>query len=183
MKGQIESMRFWGRVVMEGGLVTGSSGNMSIKRGEKICITRTGAMLGYLKKDDIIELGLKPKISEKKIVSKELSLHLLLYEWRRCRAVLHTHPPYTLAISEKENFIKPVDLEGRVLAPEIPVVDLSYPYRDEELKEKLKELVKRYPFFVVRWHGLFTMGKSLEETVKISFTIESSSRLLCLLRR
>jgi len=179
---KIEGMIFWGRVVMEGGLVMGSSGNMSIKKKERIFITRTGAMLGYLKREDIIEISLNPEKSERAIASKELDLHLLIYEWRKCGAILHTHPPYTLAVSGNKRFIGPMDLEGRVLAPEVPVIDLSYPYKDEELKEKLQPLLKKYPYFVVRWHGLFATGETLEEAVKISFTIESSSKLLYLLK-
>jgi L-fuculose-phosphate aldolase len=181
MKRETEMMIFFGRVVMEGGLVMGSSGNMSMKKGNRIYITRTGAMLGYLSEHDIIDVGLNPKKSEMAIASKELKLHLLIYEWRKCGAVLHTHPPYTLAVSGNKKFIKPVDLEGRVLAPEIPVISLSYPYKDEELNERLKPLLKKYPYFVVRWHGLFATGDTLEEAVKISFTIESSSKLLFLL--
>jgi len=182
MKREIESMIFCGRVVMEGGLVIGSSGNMSIKEKEKIYITRTGAMLGYLKREDIIEIGLNPEKSERAIASKELDLHLLIYKWRKCGAILHTHPPYTLAISGNKNFIRPIDLEGRVLAREVPVIDLSYPYKEKELKKQLQPLLKKYPYFVVRWHGLFVTGESLAEAVKISFTIESSSKLLYLLK-
>lgn len=167
---------------MEGGLVMGSSGNMSIRDGDRIYITRSGAMLGYLEEGDIVEVDVRERGFEKKGTSKEIRLHILLYEWRKCGAVIHTHPPYTLAISSGKNFIKPIDLEGKVLVSEIPVITLSYPYRNEELK-KLKKLLTKYPFFVVSRHGLFVTGSELEEAVKLSFTVESSSKLLYLLRR
>lgn len=167
----------FGRMLMEGNLVRGSSGNMSLKKGSYIYITRTGAMLGYLMERDILKLK---EDEENPSASKELLLHRLLYRLKDCRAVVHSHPPYTLAISMRKNRIIPSDLEGKVLVPVIPVISLLFPYKEKELEKKLKEVMRAYSLFVVRGHGLFVTGRTLEEAVKLSFTVESSARLIFL---
>lgn len=89
-----------GRQLVESGLSGGTSGNLSIRSGDRVLVTATGAELGRLTADDIAVLDLDGRRVEGPKASKEWPLHLAFY--RRSeehRAVVHVHSPSAVAVS------------------------------------------------------------------------------------
>jgi L-fuculose-phosphate aldolase len=57
------------------GLVSSHGGNISVRMGDRIIITRTGAMLGHLIERDLIETGLEEDDSNIMLASNEIVVH------------------------------------------------------------------------------------------------------------
>ena len=55
----LKDFQRFGRDLFLAGLNSSHSGNLSVRRGDKIIITRRGSMLGNLAEQDIIETGLQ----------------------------------------------------------------------------------------------------------------------------
>lgn len=55
-----EELRRFGKKLVEGGMVSSHSGNMSIRIGDNILITRSGSMLDELTEASIVEVGFDP---------------------------------------------------------------------------------------------------------------------------
>lgn len=171
---------FWGRILFEGGLVSSHSGNMSVKKGHRIYITKTGAVLGFLKSNDILKVNLKR--GKKGKASSEVNFHRLLYDMKDASAIVHTHPPYTVALSFTLKKFIPEDMEGKHYINEVPIVEIMYPYNYPRIQRLLEEILTHSFFFIVKGHGLFVMGKNLEDAVHLSFTIEHSAKVYTLRR-
>jgi L-fuculose-phosphate aldolase len=67
-----------GRDLFVGGLTTSHGGNMSVSDGQRIWITRTGAMLGRLSSEDIIETPWYADVADEN-ASSELLVHRAIY--------------------------------------------------------------------------------------------------------
>ena len=65
-----------GKWVMEKNLTWGTSGNISVREGERIYVTASGTVLGDLHEEDITVVDLEGKILEGKKPSKETGMHL-----------------------------------------------------------------------------------------------------------
>ena len=57
------------------GLTSSHGGNMSVRMGDRIFITRTGSMLAHLEENDVIEIGLEEDNSNIMLASSELVVH------------------------------------------------------------------------------------------------------------
>ncbi len=169
-----------GRDLHLGGLVTSHGGNMSVRVGSRVIITRSGAMLGHLTEEDLVSLSLEQ--SHHPRASRELPLHLAVYRATRARALVHAHPPYTVALSFSLDWIEPMDAEGALILPRIPVLQVERPIGSQEVAQAVAEALKEFPVAVVRGHGSFARGWDLEEAYHYTSVLEASARILWLLR-
>ncbi|MEW6171041.1 MAG: class II aldolase/adducin family protein, partial [Candidatus Omnitrophota bacterium] len=89
------------KITYQKGLVTASSGNISLRLDENtILITSHGSSFGFLKKEDLVKVNLDGRvISSKKgkKPSSELPLHLAIHKNLNPKIVFHTHPKFTNA--------------------------------------------------------------------------------------
>jgi ribulose-5-phosphate 4-epimerase/fuculose-1-phosphate aldolase len=88
--GAIDAFRQAGRALSSMQLVRGSEGNLSVWDGERLLITRTGAMLDSLGPRDVLQGTLKRPPAG---ASSDLHLHVAFYRDRGPGAVAHAHPP------------------------------------------------------------------------------------------
>ncbi|MBI4712297.1 MAG: class II aldolase/adducin family protein [Planctomycetes bacterium] len=159
------------------GLNTSHSGNMSIRQGDKIHITRRGAMKGFLEPADIVTISLKPSDRDK-LASSEARIHRAIYNKTNARAVMHCHPLMATVLSLKQDKIVPLDVEGNWLLPEIPVLECREPTGSDELARKLSALFTRYKAAIVRSHGVFAIGETLDEAFRCVAVIEHSAWII-----
>lgn len=171
----------FGRLLFEIGLNNSHSGNMSIRRGNQIYITRHGAMLGHLNVNDIVRVNLNDT-SRDENASLEVKVHRSIYlNLPEVNAIIHTHPPYGIVLSLFQDTIKPVDMEGAYYLPEIPVLtECSVTISSDCVRENLPALLKKSPAVLVRGHGAFCVGKNLEEATLYSTVLESACRIVYL---
>lgn len=103
--------------------VVGSGGNVSVKEGDKIYLTPTGSILGFLKEDDIAEMDLDGNVIKGKPTS-EKNLHLMIYRKRNdINAIIHTHSLISTFLSTINKEIELLTPEGKIFLKKIGYVD------------------------------------------------------------
>lgn len=178
----IRVFREVGEDVFRSGLTSSHGGNMSIRDGERIVITRRGSMMGRLGDDDLVETGMEPCDSDERC-SREIVVHRAIYEATGARAIVHAHPPYTIARSFACDVIVPADSEGLYVLGEVPVVTSATTIASAEAGEVLARALETAPVAVLRTHGPFATGASLEEAFMHVSVLEASATILKLLGR
>jgi len=156
-------------------LVGAGFGNLSVRKGDEgFFIKRTGAYL-----DAPGEPVFVPMVGNAPIeVSTEYRVHRAVYQKSHHAAIVHAHPPYAVAVSLVLDKIIPLDSEGEMFGPMIPVVQ-GRPGTDE-LAERVAQGLKFAPVVIARGHGTFAAGKSLDEAYMFTSLAEHSCRVLIL---
>ncbi len=177
-----EQFRDIGRDLFVAGLITSHGGNMSVRLGDRIVITRRGAMLGRLRPEDLIETGLETDDAMVTLASTELVVHRAVYRATSALAIVHTHPLHATALSLVDDAIVPVDSEGSYLLHRVPVVAAARTVGSAEVAQILPPALRDHRVVMLRGHGAFATGELLEEAYMVSSTLEASARILCILR-
>jgi len=82
------------------GLLIGTAGNVSLRVGERVAITATGAVLAELTAEQVTVVDLDGKVVGGALEpTSELDLHLGVYRRYGTGAVVHTHAPMATALS------------------------------------------------------------------------------------
>ena len=82
------------------GLVHRTAGNVSVRAGEAIAITPTGAELAALAAADVTLIDPAGRVVDGALApTSELDLHLAVYERHGAGAVVHTHAPVATALA------------------------------------------------------------------------------------
>lgn len=170
-----QDFKWCGEMIRRFGLLTSlTSGNMSIRQGDIIYITRHNASLTYLRYQDIIEVGIDDDKSIDKDASMELPLHREIYRCIEINAIMHVHGVYAIISSSFENTeIIPCDIEGEVMLGKIKVVKQS-----ESMKEDIIKSLKDSSSVIVERHGIFATGKSLRDAFNIALITENSCKIV-----
>jgi len=178
----LEQFSRFGRELFLQGVNSSHSGNMSVRAGDRIFITRRGSMLSNLAAGDIIETGLHEDDSHITLASTEIRIHRSIYLQTSALAVVHAHPPFAIALSMLEDEIVPIDTEGIYYFKTIPVVAAGLTVGSEEVAQKLPPLLQNYKVAMVRGHGSFAVGQMLEEVFQWTSSLEASCKTLFLHR-
>ncbi len=160
------------------GLTSSHGGNMSIRMGDRIIITRTGSMLAHLEENDLIEIGLEEDDSNIMLASSELVVHREIYLNTSALAIVHVHPPFAVALSMTvEDSIIPIDSEGSYLFRKVPVVQTEATVGSKDVAKIAGEILREYKIFMLRGHGCFSIGPVLEEAFQWCSSLEESSKI------
>ena len=177
-KRMVEEFTRVGRILFEAGLNNSHSGNLSIRVGDRVVVTRRGAMLGELTAGDLVDVGLAEDDSGIALASTEVRVHRAVYAATSHLALVHAHPRTATAFSMGRDFIVPVDEEGRYYFKRIPVLTLQASIGSDDLERELPAMLKDYPIVMVRGHGAFAVGGNLEEGLQITHALEWSCDIL-----
>jgi L-fuculose-phosphate aldolase len=171
-----------GRDLFSRGLVSSSSGNLSIRLGERIIITRRGSNLGCLEEHDLIETGISKNDRNTPLASVELPVHRAIYQATPALAIVHAHSPHAVALSLTEAEIIPNDTEGLSIATRVPVLGWHMEIRPGGLADIIARALKQCRIVMVHGRGSFAIGQLLEEAHNCTATLEESCRVICLLK-
>ncbi|MHA1871677.1 MAG: class II aldolase/adducin family protein [Promethearchaeota archaeon] len=166
-----------GKYLVSHGLNTSHSGNISIRSGGKIIIKRRSAMLGNLEPEDLVEVDLYEEDSNSLVASTETEVHRQIYLNTDALAVIHAHAPYLTILGMVEDEITCIDAEGIFMYKKIPVIELDIPAGAFEAAKKVPPVLKNYPCVVVRSHGVFAKGTTLEDALQNVTGPEQSAHL------
>lgn len=168
-----------GHDLFTAGLNNSHSGNLSSRiEKDRIIITRRGSMLARLEEGDLIETGLDKDDANTPLASTEIGVHRSVYRGTGALAVVHAHPPHAVALSLTREEIIPADAEGQYYLGRIPVLCPRETIASRELEEILPAVLKDHRVAVVRGHGSFSAGQTLEEAYKWTTSLEHSCRIL-----
>lgn len=175
-----------GRRLAERRFVAGSDGNLSLRTADnKILITPSGAHKGELQEADLLTVDpAGTLLSGPGQPSSEMQMHLYAYDQRPdIRACVHSHPPYVTA-----HAVAGVALEPDIL-PEVvvfvgPIALTEFaPPGTPVVGESLKPFIADHNAFVLRNHGLLTIGRTMREALDRHETVEHFARISFLARQ
>ncbi|MBS3782424.1 MAG: aldolase [Candidatus Thermoplasmatota archaeon] len=175
----LKEMQKYGKFLEERGLnLSSHSGNMSIRRGDRLFIKRRGAMMGDLKQEDVVETGIDEDDSGVIIASTEVGVHREIYKETSSLAVVHAHTPYAISLSLIKDEIVPIDDEGRYHLKKVPVLDVKESIGSDEVEKRLPPILQDYPAAIVKGHGTFAHGENLEEAYNWITVVESICKII-----
>ena len=165
------------------GLISSHTGNLSIRLGERLTITRRGSMLSCLEEHDLIETGITRNSRSTPLASTELAVHRAIYRETQALAIVHAHPPHAVALSLTETEIVPQCAEGYSVVGTVPVVGWHMETaKPERLANVIANTLKQHRVIMVHGHGSFAIGQLLEEAYNYTTALEESCQVLYLLR-
>ncbi len=173
-----EMCREIGRDLYTADMVSSHGGNISIRLGDRIIIKRRGAMLGNLKPHDLIETGLEKNDSGVALASTELIVHRQIYKQTPALAICHCHPRTAIALSLSRDEIVPIDNEGSYLLKKVPVIWEEFASGTPEMARNLANALQNYKIVMLRGHGSFATGQTLDEAFFWSSTLEEASQII-----
>lgn len=163
-----------GRRLLAEGLVGGTFGNMSVRDGGSLQITRSGCCLDEPGPPVRVPLaGDAPPAA-----SSEYRVHRAVYLGTGYHAIVHAHPVHAVAASLLYDAIEPIDSEGEMLCPLIPVVS-GKPGTDE-LARSVAGALASAPVAIARGHGTFAGGATLDEAYLYTSLAEHACHVLLL---
>ncbi len=170
--------RLYGRKLTEKGYVAGHGGNLSIRFGNKMFITRHGCTLEDVKLEDVIEIEIESETSFDAISSTETVVHREIYRQTQNLAVMHAHTPYAIAISFFTETLKPIDAEARHILREVPIVEGRA--GSKELAMRVASALKEHHAVIVRGHGTFAASQTMELAYRLLCMVEKSAQQIYL---
>jgi len=163
-----------GRRLFQEALLGANFGNMSVRSGDGFFITRKESFLDVPGQPVFVPLdGPVPETA-----STEYRVHREIFRSTSHRAIVHAHPPHAIALSLSADSLTPVDTEGVMFCPLIPVV-VGKP-GSEELAVHVARGLLASGVVVARGHGTFAGGKNLDEAYIRTSLAEHSCRILFL---
>jgi L-fuculose-phosphate aldolase len=171
-----------GNDLFNSGLVTSNGGNLSIRLGDRLIITRAGSWLSCLQENDLIETGIDKNDRYTPLASVELPVHRAIYKSTSAQAIVHAHPPHAVALSLLKREIVPDCVEGQETVGTVPVLGWHVEVKSGGLADVITEALTDHHIVMVRGHGSFAIGQLLEEAYNYTTALEESCKIACLLK-
>lgn len=151
------------------------SGNASVRDGNTVWVTPTGACADTLQADDLIACQLDGDCGEGS--SLDTRLHLAVYRRNPgAGALLHSHGPYSVALTMGKGDFIPPDFEGQYYFTCVPVLDIRYEDYLAKSPELVAEALADNRVVVVRGHGVYAAGETINLAYKWTNSLELSAK-------
>lgn len=177
----LSQFRAIGHALCSQGLVSSASGNLSIRKKDRLVITHRGCDLSSLVDRDLVETGIFADDTATPSASSELPVHRCIYGRSQARTVVHAHPLYAVALSIRYRAVAPSDLEGRLVLGDVPVIGDGERLLPGEFGEEIAAALQCASIVLVRGHGSFAVGEDLRQGYYRTLVLERSCRVLYLL--
>jgi L-fuculose-phosphate aldolase len=171
-----------GRSLFNRGLVSSQSGNLSIRMGDRLIITRRGSNLGDLQESDLVETGINKNDRATPMASVELPVHRAIYQRTQARAIVHAHPTHVIALSMLETEIGSSHLEDFCALGKVPVLGWNSEVKPGALSDIIAEGLREHRIIVVYGHGSFAIGQLLDEAYNSTTGLEEACEIICLIK-
>ena len=170
------------REMVGGGLVSGSSGNTSLRLsgdGDKVLITPSGRPYRQLDPEDLVVIDLDGEPVEGDLLpSSEAALHLTLYKARQdIGAIMHTHSLYASVAAVAGLEIPPIVDEMVIkIGGSVRVAEYAFP-STEELAQRASQSLGDRNAVLLRNHGLVGVGRTLWEALDMCQMVERVAQI------
>ncbi|MEU8271995.1 class II aldolase/adducin family protein [Sphaerisporangium sp. NPDC049002] len=154
-----------GRQMVDTGLVLGTSGNISVRRGDLVAVSPGGVALDRLTpagcpvldmEGNAVEGDLKP--------SSEVPMHLAIYQSTGTSAVVHTHSTYAVIVSATMTELPPIHYNALLLGGVIRVAPYAT-YGTPELAEHVRAAMEGKQAALMGSHGAVAVGGDLDQAL------------------
>ena len=165
------------------GLIAAADGNVSVRlAGGDILITPSGVHKGFLNEADLVAVDSKGHVLKGLgRPSSELVMHIAIYQQDpEAMAVVHTHPPWTLALSLSGNQLLPhLLVEGKMFLGDVTIVPFERP-GTEALARAVVDALHKGPAQILAHHGAVTKGPTLWKAFELMECLEHTSCITAL---
>ena len=157
-------------------LVSGKSGNVSIRLGDYIAISPTLKSINGLDEEDIVLVDFNFNTLSNGKPSSEVGMHLEIYKKRPdVNAIIHTHAPYATGFAFSDKKIKRLEGFGQIKKPYIASIEYEKP-GTENLALSASNAIKEEDVLILKNHGVICVGENLKETESLAVFIEESAK-------
>jgi L-fuculose-phosphate aldolase len=166
----------YGKKVHSAGLVIGTGGNISLRLGDALFIKKGACRMDGTGEESFIRTSLSELKSGKVAgTSSETPLHLSCYKADgRIGAVVHAHPPYSIAAAEKTGRLETISYEFDCVLGErpVPVVDFLEPGSRGLGEAVARHIGEGAAAVLLRKHGTVSVGADLEQAFLRALALE-----------
>ncbi|GAA4154496.1 class II aldolase/adducin family protein [Actinomadura keratinilytica] len=162
-----------GRQLAETGLVTGSSGNISVRVGDLVAVTPGGMMLDRMAPEDCPVLDMSGQVVEgERAPSSETPMHLAIYEASGASAVVHTHSTYGAVVASTMTELPAIHYTTLLLGGVVRVAEYAT-YGTPELAANVRKALEGDRRAALMGnHGGVTLGRDLDEAYENARLLE-----------
>ncbi|HEX8975957.1 MAG TPA: class II aldolase/adducin family protein [Solirubrobacteraceae bacterium] len=147
------------------GMAVGTAGNVSVRRGDRIAITSTGATLSNLSADDVSIVDLDGAPVEGAPATSELALHLGAYRRFGTGAVIHAHAPVSTALACVLEELPAVHYQIVALGGPVRVARYAT-FGTTELADATLDALQDRSAVLMANHGALTIGEDLDTAME-----------------
>jgi ribulose-5-phosphate 4-epimerase/fuculose-1-phosphate aldolase len=170
------------------GYAFGSTGNISVRVGDRVWITPTGGSLKDLAPERLACIDLAGKPLNGNRASKEYPFHLAAYRsaGERASAIVHLHSTYSVALSCLEGIgdsdpLPPITPYYLMRVAPLAVLPYFRP-GSELLAGAVESAAIKHDSMLLRNHGSICLGRTLSEAVDRTEELEETAKLFFLLQ-
>lgn len=154
------------------GLLIGTAGNVSVRVGDRVAVTATGAVLGELTEDQVVEVDLGgQQVGGGLVPTSEVYLHLSIYEKYDAAAVVHTHAPVSTAASISVSEIPVIHYQQLLLGGAVRVAPYAT-FGTPALAERVVAALEHRTAALMANHGAVAIGVTLDKAVENALLLE-----------
>lgn len=159
-----KAVREMGTRLVQAGLVIGTWGNVSVRLGNQVIITPSGADYSKLTDEDMPVIDLSTGQHEGAKPSSEKGLHLEVYRQRKeIGAVIHVHSPNASTLAAARRELPPIlDDVAQLIGPSVRVADYALPSTKKIVRTTMRALRGRMAALMAN-HGAICLGRDLDE--------------------
>jgi L-fuculose-phosphate aldolase len=155
-------------------LVLGTSGNVSLRSGESVAVSPTGAKLAELRADQVALVDLDGHQTGGELApTSELGLHLGIHAERGDGAVVHAHPRFATALSCVLDELPVVHYEMLRFGGPVRVAPYAT-FGTDELASGVHAALEHRTAALMANHGIVAVGESMEAAVEVALLLEWS---------
>lgn len=182
-----EAIAATARSLFDRGLTHGSTGNISVRLGDRWLVTPTGSSFGTLDPGRISLLDDQGGLLQGDPPSKEAFLHRAMYRQRESAgAVVHLHSIHSVAASvladvDPADVLPPLTAYYVMRIGSLPLVPY-YPPGDSRLADAVAGYAGRHHALLLANHGPVVAGSSLSAATDAVEELEATARLYVMLR-
>lgn len=89
---------------------------------------------------------------------------------------MHSHGPSSVAMTMRGDDFLPIDFEGQFYFPRVPVLNIPYADYVARAPATVAEALRQSAPVVVRGHGVYAHGASLNQAYKLTCSFELSAK-------
>jgi L-fuculose-phosphate aldolase len=172
LEAEREQVAAAGRRLAAEGLVLGTAGNVSARRGDEVAITPTGAVLADLGPEQVSVVDLDGRQVDGELApTSELELHLGVYRRYDTGAVVHTHAPMATALSCVLDELPCVHYQMLLLGGAVPVAPYAT-FGTPELARSVLDALEGRSAALMANHGAIVHAHDLDSALEHSLLLE-----------
>ncbi len=162
------------RILAAQGLVMGTAGNVSVRVGDQIVVTATGARFEDLSAEQVTAVTLEGEVLGELVPTSEIDLHLGVYRRFGSGAVVHTHSPVATAVGLVATELPCIHYQMLLLGGAIRVAPYST-FGTPELADSVVEALDGRAAALMANHGAVTHAADLGAAVDHALLLEWAS--------